>query len=189
MSDLLIRNIGFDESRTLITASYSGGSDKLWTEGYGRRYYLDQLGTTFSNNIDATEYSTYLTFTTLNTTMKEFFVTQMNPAETLLIELYVLALKDDGTAGFSSRWRQFFRRGNTGGVANVGNASSDTSFDGSMNCSITARTVTGGVWLQFLGVNVHTIDWNVHLKYYKGYHKLIDPGSIPSPIDPRPPDA
>ncbi|MCZ2339238.1 MAG: hypothetical protein LC127_13815 [Chitinophagales bacterium] len=68
MSDLLIRNIGFDGTRTLITASFSGGPEKIWTEGYGRRYYLDQLGTTFSSAVDATEYNTYLTFTTNNTT-------------------------------------------------------------------------------------------------------------------------
>lgn len=187
--NLLIRNIGFDESRILITGSYSGGPDKIWTEGYGRRYYLDQIGTTFSNNLDATEYSAFLTFTTYNTTVKEFFVTQMNAAETLHLDLRVLALKDDGTAAYTCEWQCFYRKGATGNVVKVGSESVDEKHDGTMNCDVTSRVVSNGVWLQFTGVNVHTIDWNVHMTYYKGYHRLVDPNAIPSPIDPRPPDA
>lgn len=186
--NLLIRNIGFDQSRILITGSHSGGPDKIWTEGYGRRYYLDQIGTTFSNALDASDYNTYLTFTTTSTTMKEFFLTQMNTAETLYVQLTVLALKDDGSAAYGSRWRAFFRRG-SGSVTAVGAPYDDERHDGTMNCTISARTTPNGVYIQFLGVNVHTIDWNVHITYYKGYHHLINPGDIPSPIDPRPPDA
>lgn len=188
MSDLLIRNIGFDGTRTLITASFSGGPEKIWTEGYGRRYYLDQLGTTFSNAIDATDYNTYLTFTTYNTDLKEFFLTQMNTGETLYAQLTVLALRDDGGAAYGSRWRAFFRKG-TGSVIAVGAAYDDERHDGGMNCTISARTTSNGLYLQFLGVNAMTIDWNIHITYYKGYHRLVDPNSVPSPIDPRPPDA
>lgn len=187
--NLLIRNIGFDESRILITGSHSSGPDKIWTEGYGRRYYLDQIGTTFSNNLDATEYNAYLTFTTTNTNIKEFFITQMNNAETLCLELTAMALKDDGTAGFGSRWSQLFRRGASGGVVQIGTPVVTEKHDGTMNCDITVRTVTNGVYLQFTGAAGHTIDWNIYLRYLKGYHRLVDPNSIPSPIDPRPPDA
>ena len=186
--NLLIRNIGFDEARILITASHSSGPDKIWTEGYGRRYYLDQIGTTFSNNLDATEYSNYLTFTTVNTAPKEFFVTQMNTAETMRLELIVLAIKDDGTAGYSNDYMQFYRRGSSGNVVKVGTHTDDEKHDGTMNCDITTRVVSNGVWVKFTGVTSHTIDWNVHLKYYKGYHRLIDPNAIPSPVDPRPPE-
>lgn len=189
MADLLIRNIGFDGTRTLISASFSGGPEKIWTEGTGRRFYLDQLGTTFSNNIDAVEYNTYLTFTTYNTTMKEFFVTQMNYAETLCLEMTVMALKNDGTAAFGSRWSQLFRRGSSGSPVGIGTPEKVTKHDGTMNCDISYRIVPDGVWLQFTGVAAHTIDWNIYLRYLKGYHRLVDPGSVPSPIDPRPPDA
>jgi len=189
MSDLLIRNIGFDGTRTLITASFSGGPEKIWTEGYGRRYYLDQLGTTFSNAIDATEYNTYLTFTTDNTTMKEFFITQMNAGETLCVELTAMAMKDDGAAAYGSRWSQLFRRGTSGNVVAIGSPDAIEKHDGTMDCDISYRVVQNGVWLQFLGVNSHIIDWNIYIRYLKGYHKLINPSEIPSPIDPRPPDA
>jgi hypothetical protein len=189
MSDLLIRNIGFDGTRTLITASFSGGPDKIWTEGTGRRYYLDQLGTTFSNAVDAVDYNTYLTFTTTNTAPKELFITQMNPAETLCIELTAMALKDDGTAAYGSRWSSLFRKGSTGSPNIIGSPEVVEKHDGTMNCDISYRIVPSGIWLVFTGVNAHIIDWNIYLRYLKGYHRLIDPTNIPSPIDPRPPDA
>lgn len=189
MSDLLIRNIGFDGTRTLITASSSAGPEKIWTEGTGRRYYLDQLGTTFSSAVDATEYNTYLTFTTTNTNLKEFFITQMNTGETLHVELTAMAMKDDGSAAYGNQWSQLFRRGSTGSVVQIGSPVQNEKYDGTMNCDISVRTITNGVYLQFLGPSSHIIDWNIHLRYLKGYHRLVDPGSIPSPIDPRPPDA
>jgi hypothetical protein len=189
MSDLLLRNIGFDGTRTLITASFSGGPEIVWTEGAGRRFYVDKIGSTFSNLIDAVEYNTYLTFSTYNTTLKEFFITQLNFGETLYIQLTVMSLRDDGSAGYGTRWRAFFRRGASGAAVAIGAPYDDERHDGGMNCTVTARTQTDGVWIQFLGVNNYTIDWNVHITYYKGYHTLTNPAWIPSPIDPRPPDA
>ncbi|MCZ2339237.1 MAG: hypothetical protein LC127_13810 [Chitinophagales bacterium] len=113
----------------------------------------------------------------------------MNTGETLHVELTALAMKDDGSAAYGNQWSLLFRRGSTGSVVQIGSPVQTEKYDGTMNCDISVRTITNGVYLQFLGPSSHIIDWNIYLRYLKGYHGLVDPGSIPSPIDPRPPDA
>ncbi len=174
-SKSIVKNREYNEVRLSIVGTSSGSSDIFYTEASGYRYFYNQITAT-SSAMEAVSFNAYISLTSSNTATYSFTLIPMDYGESVMLETKVVGF--NGSKGFMmNSFGGFKHIGNT--LSTIGNIKYDycSDFTGGATAYFT-KTGTSSVNLVIGGEsNAGTIDWDIHIKYTKGYHTGFAPGS------------
>jgi hypothetical protein len=189
--NLLTRNNRYDKVRLVIVGSQSGVENYYYTEANGDRYYFNQLSSTASADMEAATFNSFLSFTMSGATQYTFNLVPMLPGETVMIETKAVGINQNGSKAYMmSSFGGFRQWGLTlSVVGSTINYTTKTDF-GPAGVSFSAAG-TQSVRMNVFGQTAETIDWNIHIRYTKGFHSLSYAGATSTPplkpIYPEPP--
>ena len=178
---IMIKNKLYDTVRLTIVGSQSSTTNYHYTEAEGNRYYANLVGSTQSN-LEAVSFEAYLSFTSSGTQSWNFNLIPMEYGHTAMIETNVVGMNSTGSKGYGARVFGVWRHAGSTLVAVGGSMDTTTKTDfTSASCSFTA-SATASISMNISGQTSETIDWDVHIKYTKGYHTVV----AGSPVVPPP---
>lgn len=178
----IVKNKGYDSVRLTISATAGGSASTFYTEAVGYRHFYNPISATVSD-MESVSFNAYLSFTTSNSATYSFTLIPMDYGETAMLETKVLGYS--GNKGFiMNSFGGYKHIGAT--LSKIGNIQYTycTDFTGGATAYFT-NFGTSSVNLVIGGESSTTIDWDIHIKYTKGYHSGFSPGgggggSIPS---------
>lgn len=191
---LLFKNIPYDKTRMVITATQSGIVNYYYTEAQGSRYYYTFIGATESSSalsLQAASFDAFLSFTMSGAQTHEFDIAPLLPGETIMFNTEVAALSIDASKAYVMDSFGGYRHNGTN-IALIGSTMSYKEM--SDFSTVSARYAISGsqsVIIRCVGQTSQVIDWNIHIQYKKGFHTVVfGPGFEPSqrPIYPPTPD-
>jgi len=184
----IVKNKEYDGVRLTISGTASGSASTYYTEAVGYRYFYNQIGST-SSNMEAVSFNAYLSFTTSNAATHSFTLIPMDYGHTVMLETRVLGLKSDGSKGFMMNSFGGYRHAGSS-LSKIGNIQYTycSDFTGGATAYFT-NFGTSSVNLVIGGEASTTIDWDIHIKYTKGYHTLVSGGGGGGSIPPWYPPA
>ena len=189
IKNLLTRNKHYENARLTIVGSQSSDTVYYYTEASGNRYYFNLLGTSATASLESATFESFLSFTMSGASTYTFNMVPMEAGTTVFLDFKVVGLNSSGSKGYLMK--------SFGGYRHTGSALSiigstityDTKTDFTTASASFAANATASVRLVVSGQTSESIDWDVHIKYYKGFHDLITGGSTgPTPIYPKPDD-
>ena len=157
----------YDGVRLVYSTFISGVENTYYAEASGNRYYYSILGSSASDMESAT-FNSFISVTMSNYKVYTFDAIPMEPGETVFIEATAVALNSTGSSAFLSR---------TSFTYTVHNDFSGCDFEW-------FPTGTQSISFNLVGQNSQTLDWDVHIKYTKGFHSITSGGSSQKPIYP-----
>lgn len=177
----IVKNKEYDGVRLTISGTASGSASTYYTEAVGYRYFYNQIGST-SSNMESVSFNAYLSFTTSNAATHSFTLIPMDYGHTVMLETRVLGLKSDGSKGFMMNSFGGYRHAGSS-LSKIGNIQYTycSDFTGGATAYFT-NFGTSSVNLVIGGESSTTIDWDIHIKYTKGYHTLVAGSS--GPVNP-----
>jgi len=193
IKNLLTRNNRYDKVRLVIVGSQSGVQNYYYTEANGDRYYFNQLSSTASADMESATFNSFLSFTMSNAVIYSFDLVPMLPGESVMIETKAVGLNATGTKGYLMTSFGGFRQfgATLSIIGSTINYTTKTDF-GPAGVSFSAAG-TQSVKMNVYGQSGEKIDWDVHIRYTKGFHSLSYAGSTGSnpskPIYPKSPDS
>ncbi len=167
----MIKNKEYDGVRLTIVGSQSGSQYYHYTEAVGFRHYVSSVGSTQSN-MESVSFDAYLSFTSSGTQSWNFTLVPMEYATTTIIETKVLGLKSDGTKGFLMNSFGGYRHSGSALTKIGGSFTYDYKTDFTGATAYFTASATASVNLIINGSSGDVIDWDVHIKYSKGFHTL-----------------
>ena len=178
----IVKNKAYDNIRLSVSATASGTSSTYYTEAVGYRYFYNAITATYSD-MESVTFNAYLSFTSSSAATYSFTLIPMDYGETVMLETKVVGFS--GTKGFMmDSFGGYKHIGGT--LSKVGNIQYTycSDFTGGATAYF-INSATSSVNLVIGGESSTTIDWDVHIKYTKGYHSGFVPGgggggSIPS---------
>ena len=192
VKNLLIKNNTYDGVRAVIQASQSGVDNYYYTEARGDRYYYSITGATAAPRLETVTFDAYLSFTMSGAVTYTLDIIPMSTGETCFLDVQCTAVNSSCSKGYVAKAFGGFRHtGST--LAKIQNQidiqyHSDFSSGVAMDFSAAG---TQSVRMSISGVAGETIDWDIYLKYTKGYHTLTTGGGSGggTPWYPTPPSA
>lgn len=184
VKNTLFRHNPYDGVRLIYTTYISGVENTYYAEASGDRYYYSMLGSTQSD-MEAATFESFISVTMSNYKVYTFDAIPMDKGESVFIESTALGMNSTGTKAFLSKTFGGFRHSGSelkviGGTA----AFTYTVQKDFTGCDFEwFATGTSSVSFNVVGQSGETIDWDIHIKYTKGYHTVISP-TKPGPIYP-----
>jgi hypothetical protein len=194
IKNLLIKNNTYDGVRAVIQASQSGVNNYYYTEARGDRYYYSITGSTQSPRLESVNFNAYLSFTMSGAVTYTLDIIPMNAGETCFLDVQATAVNANCTKAYIAKAFGGFRHsGSTlAKVQNQIDITNHSDFSSHVAMDFSAAG-TQSVRMILTGVAAETLDWDIYLKYTKGYHTLTTGGggggSTPTPWYPVPPSA
>jgi hypothetical protein len=193
-ASVLYRNKPYSGVRlTYQRASFPTGTlvDTTYSEALGNRYYYTLLGTTFSTEMEAATYQSFISATMSGGIAHFVDLVPLLPGELVHLQTRVSAMNASSTkALIATTDAAFINTGSTikpvGGTAAVTlNIRKDF-----MTASIYyVANGTQSVTLLLGGEAGEDLDWSIFVEYSKSFHSISSPASPPvsKPIYPTPP--
>jgi len=193
IKNLLIKNNHYDGVRAVITASQSGITNYYYTEAQGDRFYYTITGATASPRLETVTFDAYLSFTMSGSATYTFDIIPMRAGETCFLDVSTTAVNADCSKGYIAKTFGGFRHTGTtlAKVQNQIDIQNHSDFSSAVKMDFQASG-TASVQMILTGQSGEVIDWDIYLKYTKGYHTLTTGGSGgggASPWYPVPPEA
>ena len=169
---IMVKNKPYDGMRLSIVGSQSGDQYIYYTEAIGDRHYTNEIGSA-EQSLESVSFDAYLSFTSSGTQSWYFNLIPMGIAETVIIETRALALKEDGSGGFICQSYGGYKH--SGATLSVIGGSFDYSIKTDMNTASMSYSTygTSSIVLNIYGESGAILDWDVYIKYTKGYHTLL----------------
>lgn len=170
----------------------SGDETFYYSEGDGNRYYFNIFGSTDSENMEASTFNSFLSFTTSNYVVREFEAIPMEPGDTVFIESTATAVNSDTSKAFLCKTFGGFRHNGTSimEIGGTGSFEYKTHSDFSSVDFVFVPIGTQSVYFQCIGQTSQNLDWDIYINYTKSFHTLSSPTpDKPKPIYPKFPDA
>lgn len=192
VKNLLIKNNEYSGVRAVIQASQSGVTNYYYTEAKGDRYYYTVTGATAAPQLETVTFDAYLSFTMSGSVTYDFNIIPMSTGETCFLDVSCTAVNSDCSKGLVMKTFGGFRH--TGSslakIQNQINYTKHSDFSSSVDMTISAYG-TQSVKMTLTGVAGEVIDWDIYLRYTKGYHTLTTGGGSGggTPWYPTPPNA
>jgi len=191
--NLLIKNNTYDGVRAVIQASQSGVDNYYYTEARGDRYYYSVTGATAAPRLETVTFDAYLSFTMSGAVTYTFDIIPMRAGETCFLDVQCTAVNADCSKGYVAKAFGGFRHNGTAlsKIQNQIDITNHSDFSSGVAMDFSAAG-TQSVRMSITGKAGETIDWDIYLKYTKGYHTLTTGGGgggNPSPWYPVPPSA
>lgn len=185
VKNTLFRFKPYDGVRLVYNTFISGVENTYYAEASGNRYYYSILGGSASD-MEAASFNSFISVTMSNYKVYTFDAIPMEPGETVFIESIAMAMNSTGSKAFLSKTWGGFRHSGTA-IKEIGGTGSFTytvqkDFTG---CNFEwFPTGTQSISFNLVGQNSETLDWDVHIKYTKGFHTITSGGSPTKPIYP-----
>lgn|SRR5574343_1648 len=185
---VMIKSKGYEGTRLTIAGSYSSNQYLHYAEASGNRYYVNEISATQSD-MGSVTFDAFLSFTASNATPWQFDLVPMQPGQSLIIDNFIVeGFKSDGTAQFLMQAFGGYRYSTT----TLSKSGINYQY---INDGLTGATAyftasgTTSVSLVISGVAATNIDFDVHIRYIKSYHTLLNTSSgggawFPDPIIP-----
>ena len=195
IKNLLIKNNTYEGVRAVIQASQSGVNNYYYTEARGDRYYYSITGSTQSPRLETVTFDGYLSFTMSGAVTYTLDIIPMNTGETCFLDVQCTAVNASCSKGYVAKAFGGFRH--TGSalakIQNQIDITNHSDFSSGVAMDFSAAG-TQSVKMTLTGVAGETIDWDIYLKYTKGYHTLTTGGGSSggggaSPWYPVPPSS
>ena len=191
IKNLLIKNNTYGGVRAVIQASQSGVDNYYYTEARGDRYYYSITGSTQSPRLETVTFDAYLSFTMSGAVTYTLDIIPMSTGETCFLDVQCTAVNASCSKGYVAKAFGGFRHtGSTlAKIQNQIDITNHSDFSAAVKMDFSAAG-TQSVRMTLTGVASETIDWDIYLKYTKGYHTLTTGGSGGgTPWYPVPPSA
>lgn len=186
----IVKSKEYDGVRLTLVGSMSSTQYYHYAEALGTRHYINEIGSTAGQDLDAASFNTYMSFTSSGTETWDFTLIPMSTGETVMIETNISGLNSDGSKGFTSHIFGSYRH--SGSALTTIGPSLDyfikNDFTTAVHASFSAHG-TSSINLKIYGDSGQVIDWDLHIKYTKGFHPLTTGGgggSNPPVIYPPP---
>ena len=176
VKNTLFKNNKYEKVRLVITGSQSGVTNYYYTEADGDRYYYTTISSTASPKMESASFHSYLSCTMSNSVTYTFDLVPMSTGETCMIETRATCINQSGSKGYLvDAFGGFRHTGSTlaiiGSTINYTTKTDFTTVAASFSASGTAS-----VRLTLTGQSSETLDWDVYIKYTKGFHTLTGGG-------------
>lgn len=182
IKNLLIKTKPYDGVRTVIQAQQLGTTTYYYTEAKGDRHYYTITGSTASPTLETVDFSAYLSFTMSGFTSYSFDIVPMNPGETCMLDVRCSAINDDATKAYIGQSFGGYRHSGSSLVKVGGSVDITSKSDFGSTVGITFSTSgTQSVKLTITGETSEDIDWDIYLKFTKGFHSLSTGGGSDNP--------
>jgi len=191
IKNLLIKNNTYGGVRAVIQASQSGVDNYYYTEARGDRYYYSITGSTQSPRLETVTFDAYLSFTMSGAVTYTLDIIPMSTGETCFLDVQCSAVNASCSKGYIAKAFGGFRHtGSTlAKIQNQIDITDHSDFSAAVAMDFSAAG-TQSVRMTLTGVAAETIDWDIYLKYTKGYHTLTTGGGGGgTPWYPVPPSA
>jgi hypothetical protein len=191
IKNLLIKNNHYENVRLTIVGSQSGVEHYYYTEASGNRYYYTALGGTAAPDMESATFDSFLSFTMSGAVTYQYNLIPMLPEESVMIETNVVGINLDGSKGYVMKSFGGYRH-NGSSLSLIGGSIDYTTKTDFTTASASFVVVgTQSVALRVTGQTSQTIDWNVYIRYTKGFHALTFTGPVPppKPIYPQSPSS
>jgi hypothetical protein len=187
VKSLLIRNNRYDGVRNVIQGSQSGDDVYYYGESRGDRFYFTQVGSTASAELEA---ATFISFFSMTQSSSDptftYDLIPMSDGNSVMIETKVVGVNGDNTS--------YYMMSSFGGFVNDGTNLTEVGMNyttlGNFTTGSASFTQSGtqSVQLCISGETGEEIDWDIHIKYTKGFHTVSSgaPPSAPQIYPPAP---
>ena len=179
----LFRNKEYDGVRLTIVGSQSGVQNIYYTEASGSRYYYQIIGTTTSPDMESATFDSFISITQSGVATASFDIIPMLTGETVMLETRAVAINANGSKGYVCRsfggWRH------SGSSLSVIGSGVDylVRTDFSSGLGITFSSVgTQSVRMTLTCPSGENVDWDIHLRWTKGFHSISSGGGNPSKL-------
>lgn len=185
VKNTLFRYKPYDGVRLTYTTFISGVENTYYAEASGERYYYSILGSSASDMESAT-FNSFISVTMSGYKVYTFDAIPMETGESVFIESTALAMNSTGSKAFLSTTFGGFRHSGSALTA-IGGSISYTTKKDFTGCDFEwFATGTSSISFNVVGQTGEDLDWDVHIKYTKGFHSVTSPGSTkPKPIYPQ----
>ena len=173
--NLLVKNIPFDRVRAVINASQSSTAFTYYSEGEGNRFYVNALSSTASPVLEAANFQSFLSFTMSGFATFSFNLIPMTTGNSCVIETTIYAQNSTAGLGFCQQTFGAFRHTGSSLVSVGGDPNNITKTDFSTVSATFSASGTQSVKLTCVGQTGQLIDWDIHIKYKKGFHTILNP--------------
>lgn len=181
----IVKNKSYDGVRLVVSATSSGSLSTYYTEANGWRHYFNQITGT-NSLLEAVSFESYISVTSSNTATYSFTLIPMFYGETVMLETKVVGF--NGVKGFMMN--SFGGYKHIGGtLSRIGNIQYSYSTDFTGATAYFTNTGTSSINLVIGGDSTSGVmDWDIHVKYTKGYHTGFSPPTgSQNPWFPMPP--
>lgn len=175
VQSVMIKNKEYDGVRLTIVGSQSGQTYYHYSEAVGVRSFVNEIGNPTSS-MDSVSFNAYLSFTSSGTQSWDFNLVPMEYGSTSIIETKILGMKSDGTKGFLMNSFGGYRHSGSALTKIGGSFTYDYKSDFTGATAYFTASATASISLIIGGSSGDIIDWDVHIKYTKGYHTLTVSG-------------
>lgn len=175
IQSVMIKNKPYDDVRLTIVGSQSGTYYYHYSEAQGTRYFVNEIGNPTSS-MDSVTFKAHLTFTSSGTQSWGFNLIPMNVGETALLDTKISAINSGSTKGYIMSSFGGYRHSGTTLTAIGGGISYSTTTDFTGASASFSTTATASIDLIVKGEVGEVIDWDIHISYTKGYHRLVTSG-------------
>ena len=175
----------YDGVRLSYNTFISGVENTFYAEASGNRYYYSILGGTASD-MEAASFVSFISVTMSNYKVYTFDAIPMEPGETVFIESTAMGMNTTGSKAFLSRTFGGFRHAGTSikEIGGTGSFTYETQKDFTGCDFVWFPTGTQSISFNVVGQNGENIDWDIHIKYTKGFHTITTGGGSQKPIYP-----
>ena len=177
----IIKNNTYDGTRLSIVGSHSGAQYINYSEANGTRYMVNEIvNSATSSMMESVTFDAYLSFTSSNTDAWSFAIVPMNASESVsLLGFEVYGQKSDASKRFQMVVTNGSYRHSGSTLTGLVRYDYITEFTGATAYFTTIGTASVNLVIQGTSED---IDWDVYIKYKKGYHSLI--AGVPTPPGP-----
>ncbi len=186
VQSVMVKNKEYDGVRLTIVGSQSGNQYYNYSEAWGVRNYINEI-TNPTASLDSVSFNAYLSFTSSGTSMWQFDLIPMSIGDTVMVESQIVGLNSDGSKGYVCNIFGGFRHSGATLSAIGSGATYTTKTDFSSASVSLGTTGTQSVTFKVAGDAGEVIDWNLHIKYTKGFHTLTFGGGGGGSWYPVPP--
>lgn len=175
--NLLLRNNHYENVRLTVIGSQSVDRVFYYLEATGNRYYYNIITTTQSNNdMEAATFESFLSFTMSGAQTYYFNIVPMEKGTSVLLDFKVVGINSSASKGYMMKTFGGFRH--TGSALSIigSTLSYETKTDFTSASASFRANATASVQLVVSGQTSETIDWDIHMKYFKGFHDLTSTG-------------
>lgn len=173
--NLLVKNKAFDRVRAVINASQSSTAFTYYSEGQGNRFYVNAVSSLASPVLEAANFESFLSFTMSGFATFSFNLIPMATGNSCVVETTIYAQNQAATLGFCQQTFGAFRHNGTSLLSVGGSPNNIIKTDFSTVSATFSASGTQSVKLTCVGQSGQVIDWDIHIKYKKGFHTILNP--------------
>lgn len=173
VQSLLIRNNLYNGVRLTIVGSQSGDEYFYYSEANGNRYFINEIGGTVSNVMESADFNSFLSFTQSGTVSTTFELIPMDTGDSCMIETKVFGVNSSGTKSYMMKsFGGYVHNGSSLSLVGSG-IQYDTIGNFTTGSASFTQSGTQSICLCVSGETGELVDWDVYIKYSKGFHTLV----------------